>query len=109
LTKQYFRSKFAIPTRSHHFTRHTVFKWMGKYVRSEFEAYLKCGRLEYGFLRVRCEDCHHEHLVAFSWPLLRIHALAAFVYPARHNAEGFSRGLPDPAAVRGEWQKALPC
>jgi ribosomal protein S27E len=33
-------------------------------VRSEFEGYLKCGRLEYGFLRVRCEDCHHEHLVA---------------------------------------------
>ena len=25
------------------------------------------------------------------------------------NAEGFSRGLPDPAAVHGEWQKALPC
>jgi hypothetical protein len=37
-----------------------------KYVLSEFEAYLKCGRLEYGFLRVRCEYCHHEHLVAFS-------------------------------------------
>jgi ribosomal protein S27E len=47
-------------------------KYLPKYVRSEFEAYLKCGRLEYGFLRVRCEDCHHEHLVAFSWPLLRI-------------------------------------
>jgi hypothetical protein len=29
-------------------------------VRSEFEAYLKCERLEYVFLRVRCEDCHHE-------------------------------------------------
>ena len=28
---------------------------------------------------------------------------------ARHHAEGFSRGLPDPAVVRGEWQKALPC
>ncbi len=26
----------------------------------------KCGRLKYGFLRVRCEDCHHERLVAFS-------------------------------------------
>jgi len=26
----------------------------------------KCGRLEYGFLRVRCEECHHERLVAFS-------------------------------------------
>jgi hypothetical protein len=25
------------------------------------------------------------------------------------NAEGFSRGLPVPAVVRGEWQKAPPC
>ena len=36
------------------------------YVRSEFEEYLKCGRLEHGFLRVRCESCHNEFLVAFS-------------------------------------------
>ena len=79
-------------------------KCLPKYVRSEFEEYLKCGRLEYGFLRVRCEDCHHEHLVAFSWPLLRIHALAAFVHPALHHAEDFV-----PAVVRGEWQKAPPC
>lgn len=41
-------------------------KYLPKYVRSEFEAYLKCGRLEYEFLRVRCEDRHREHLVAFS-------------------------------------------
>ena len=27
---------------------------------------LKCGRLEEGFLRVRCEQCHAEKLVAFS-------------------------------------------
>jgi ribosomal protein S27E len=32
----------------------------------EFEDYLKCGRLEYGVLRVRCADCHAERLVAFS-------------------------------------------
>jgi hypothetical protein len=70
-------------------------KDLPKYVRSEFEAYLKCGRLEYGFLRVRCEDCHHEHLVAFSCPLLRIHEPAAFVHPARHHAEVFV-----PVAVR---------
>ena len=38
-----------------------------RYVQHEFEAYLKCGRLEHGFLRVRCESCHHEKLVAFSW------------------------------------------
>ncbi len=36
------------------------------YIQQEFEAYLKCGRLEYGFLRVRCESCHHEKLAAFS-------------------------------------------
>ena len=36
------------------------------YVQREFEDYLKCGRLEHGFLRVRCESCHEERLVAFS-------------------------------------------
>ena len=41
-------------------------KYLPKYVRSEFEAYLKCGRLEYVFLRVRCEDRHHEHLIVFN-------------------------------------------
>ncbi|EAR22701.1 putative transposase [Nitrococcus mobilis Nb-231] len=36
------------------------------YVGQEFEEYLKCGRLEHGFLRVRCDSCHAEHLAAFS-------------------------------------------
>ena len=36
------------------------------YVTKEFNEYLKCGRLEHGFLRVRCESCHDEKLVAFS-------------------------------------------
>lgn len=36
------------------------------HVAREFEDYLTCGRLEHGFLRVRCETCHHEKLVAFS-------------------------------------------
>jgi hypothetical protein len=36
------------------------------YVEKEFEAYLKCGRLEHGFLRVRRTTCHAERLVAFS-------------------------------------------
>jgi hypothetical protein len=36
------------------------------FVQQEFDAYLKCGRLEEGFLRVRCEQCHAEKLVAFS-------------------------------------------
>ncbi len=37
-----------------------------RYIEREFDEYLKCGRLEHGFLRVRCETCHAEHLVAFS-------------------------------------------
>ena len=36
------------------------------HAHQEFEAYLKCGRLEHGFLRVRCDTCHFERLVAFS-------------------------------------------
>lgn len=36
------------------------------YVEEEFDAYLKCGRLEEGFLRLRCEQCRAEKLVAFS-------------------------------------------
>ncbi len=37
-----------------------------RHVQREFEDYLKCGRLEHGFLRVRCEACNAEKLVAFS-------------------------------------------
>lgn len=36
------------------------------FVQREFQDYLKCGRLEYGFLRVRCSACRAEKLVAFS-------------------------------------------
>jgi len=41
-------------------------KYLPAYVTKEFEEYLKCGRLEHGFLRIRCEACHDEKLVAFS-------------------------------------------
>jgi ribosomal protein S27E len=41
-------------------------KQLPGYVVREFNDYLKCGRLEHGFLRVRCDNCHHEKLVAFS-------------------------------------------
>jgi RNase P protein component len=36
------------------------------FVVKEFEEYLRCGILAHGFLRVQCEKCHQEHLVAFS-------------------------------------------
>lgn len=37
-----------------------------EYVREEFDAYLRCGVLDHGFLRVACEQCRAETLVAFS-------------------------------------------
>jgi Transposase zinc-binding domain len=37
-----------------------------RHVQREFEDYLKCGRLQHGFLRARCDACHAEKLVAFS-------------------------------------------
>jgi len=35
-------------------------------VRDEFGAFLDCGILAYGFLRLRCGDCGHDKLVTFS-------------------------------------------
>lgn len=46
-------------------------KELPTYIQREFDDFLKCGRLEHGFLRVRCDDCHSEHLVAFSCKRLR--------------------------------------
>jgi hypothetical protein len=37
-----------------------------RYVKGEFDAYLKCGLLEHGFMRVRSKECHREKVVAFS-------------------------------------------
>ena len=41
-------------------------RFLPRHVRREFEDYQECGRLKNGFLRVRCDSCSHEHLVAFS-------------------------------------------
>jgi len=36
------------------------------YVNKEFHEFLKCGVLSHGFLRLKCDGCKHEMLVAFS-------------------------------------------
>lgn len=33
---------------------------------ARFDAFLECGILAHGFLRLRCADCAYEKLVAFS-------------------------------------------
>ena len=37
-----------------------------EFIKDEFDAFLECGILAHGFLRLRCGDCDHEKLVAFS-------------------------------------------
>lgn len=41
-------------------------KGVPAYVEKEMREYLKCGILAHGFIRVRCENCKKEGLVAFS-------------------------------------------
>ena len=104
-----------------------------EYVQREFDDYLKCGRLEHGFmwhipcatpcratfgranrlscrfvLRVRCDTCHAEHLVAFSCKHRGL--LRASCPPPFGPAFGCSKSLPAilsaPVAARGAWRKA---
>ncbi len=37
-----------------------------QFVKDEFDALVECGILAHGFLRLRCGDCGHDKLVAFS-------------------------------------------
>ncbi len=41
-------------------------RYLPKHVSKEFDEYLKCGILAHGFLRLKCEDCKAERLIAFS-------------------------------------------
>ena len=36
------------------------------WVEKDLRAYLRCGILAHGFARLRCEDCGHERLLAYS-------------------------------------------
>jgi len=37
-----------------------------QFIKDEFDAFLECGILAHGFLRLRCWDCGHDKLLAFS-------------------------------------------
>jgi len=81
------------------------------HVQREFEDYLKCGRLEHGFLRVRCETCHEERLVAFSCKrrgLLRASCPAPFG-PAYGGSKSLPAILSARVVTRAAWPRALPC
>ena len=39
---------------------------LSRFIEDEFDAFLECGILAYGFLRQRCAECGHDKLLAFS-------------------------------------------
>lgn len=41
-------------------------KYLPAYVEKEFSAYLACGQLDRGFVRLKCNDCKFERLLPFS-------------------------------------------
>ena len=48
-------------------------RYLPAYVTKEFDEFLKCGRLEFGFLRVRCEACQAGTLVPLHYKTGGIH------------------------------------
>ena len=50
-------------------------KILPNYVRQEFDDYLKCGRLEHDFLRMRCETCERRASMTWAQRLKRVFAI----------------------------------
>jgi hypothetical protein len=67
------------------------------YVRDEFQAYLKCGILAHGFLRLGCDICSHQMLLAFKRPCKDTRALQkarllSLVCREAHGRDGSAPG-----------------
>ena len=50
-------------------------KGLPDYVVEEFYAYLQCGILAHGFVRLSCDSCPHQMLLAFKRPCKDARAL----------------------------------
>lgn len=46
--------------------RQNYARGLPRYVEQAFRDYLACGIFAHGFLRLHCDDCSHDLLVAFS-------------------------------------------
>ena len=55
-----------------------------QFVKAEFDAFLECGILAHGFLRLRCGDCGHDKLLAFS---CKRRGFCPFVRRPAHDAD----------------------
>jgi len=69
-------------------------------VRNEFNAFLECGILAHGFLRLRCGDCRRDKLIAFSCkrrgfcPSCRARRMAAHGGPPGRSSQSACAAAP---------------
>ena len=69
-----------------------------QFVKAEFDAFLECGILAHGFLRLRCGDCGHDKLLAFS---CKRRGFCPFVRRPAHDADRVASGRPRHPARAG--------
>ena len=66
------RADHAVPlgaaarSQFHLHTEASTGRELPRFIKDEFNAFLECGILAHGFLRLRCGDCGHDKLLAFS-------------------------------------------
>ena len=77
-----------------------------RYVEDEFREYLRCGVFAYGFVRARCDSCHHDLLAAFSRKLRGLCPSCAGRRMANEAATLVDRVLP--AVPVRQWVLSLP-
>ncbi len=75
-------------------------------MKDEFDAFLECGILAHGFLRLRCADCGHDKRVAFSCKRRGFCASCRARRMAQTAAHLVDHVIP-PVAVR-RWVLSLP-
>jgi hypothetical protein len=80
------------------------------HAQREFADYLKCGRLELGFLRVLCTDCHAGRFVAFSCKQCGFYSGHPALLPVGQPAavQNSSRRFCARAAVRRRMAEGAP-
>jgi Transposase zinc-binding domain len=81
-----------------------------QFVKDEFDAFLECGILAHGLLRLRCGDCGHDKRVAFSRRARRRGLpLVCRLWPKRPDRGPTCRCSHGPApGPRGRLRPALP-
>jgi len=102
--------RFILPGQPQHIIQRGNNRQATFCAKRDYHFYLKCGRLEHGFLRVRCENCHKEHLVAISCKrrgLLRAPCPSPFG-PACGSSKSLPAILSAPVEVHVAWPRAQP-